>query len=102
MIPEILAILFYGIGDTWTTLAGIKLGLIELNPGVKLLLTFGAPGFIIGKIIIIIGFLTIWNNIIWVMAIGGIITTLLNIRTITTEKKYRGINNGTINTTKRI
>jgi len=50
----ILAILFYGIGDTVTTIMNLRSGCVELNPVVNLFVAgYGELGIILPKISII-------------------------------------------------
>jgi hypothetical protein len=95
MIPEILAILFYGLGDLYTTNHMKKIGerknskykFKEFNPIMKIVLNiFGFNGMILAKIIILTIVLLFYPADIWITIIIGIIATLWNIRIM---KKYK-------------
>jgi hypothetical protein len=81
MIPEILAILFYGIGDLWTTKISINMGLKEQNPLVRTILKkTGFAGLIVFKGAIISMFIVDFPTMLLVLVGFGLFCTAWNIR----------------------
>ena len=90
MILEILAILFYGIGDLWTTKIGMDMKMKEHNPFVRTIFKkIGFAGFIIFKSVIISTGILYLPTLTWFMAVSGIGITVWNIRLIIKHKKER-------------
>ena len=88
MIPEILAILFYGIGDLLTTKIGMNMEMKEHNPLIRIILRkTGFTGLIIFKSAIMSTFMIYLPTTIWIIAGIGIWITAWNIRQILNFRK---------------
>lgn len=95
MIPEILFVLFYGVGDCATTKYLINNDARELNPLISLLINkWGFISVLMVKILAIVIVLVIADvEALWIAAIMGILFTIWNLSQIIIHKiKYR---NGT-------
>jgi hypothetical protein len=83
MISEILAILFYGIGDLLTTKIGINMDIKEYNPLIRTILRkTGFTGFIIFKSVIISMIMIYLPTTLWIIAGIGIWLTVWNTNQI--------------------
>lgn len=92
MISEILTILFYGIGDLWTTKIDLNMEMKEHNPLVRVIIKkTGFVGFIVIKSAIIYIFILYLSTVIWIMALCGIFITVFNIIHIIKYKKDKSI-----------
>ena len=88
MILEILAILFYGIGDLWTTRIGMSMKLKEHNPLVRTIFKkTGFTGLVIAKSAIISMGIIYFPMLVWFMAGFGILITIWNIKQIVKNEK---------------
>jgi hypothetical protein len=88
MLLETLAIMFYGIGDLWSTKIGMNMKLKEHNPLVRTIYRkTGFTGLIIFKSSIIAVGIIYLPELVWFMAWFGILLTVWNIRQIVNYKK---------------
>lgn len=90
MILEILAILFYGFGDSWTTKICMNLKMKEHNPLVRAIFRkTGFTGFIIFKSVVISVGIIYLPTLTWFMAVFGICIIVWNIKQIAKHEKGR-------------
>ncbi len=91
MFVELLSILFYGIGDLWTTrIITRNLYGNEMNPIVKTILKkTGFSGLIVSKIIVMLIVFLYFYSLLLILAVVGCAAVIWNVAQIVSHNRTK-------------